>query len=38
MFLNDISPLILYDVERGMSTETMQGKWASSQVDLRYTE
>ena len=38
MFLNDISPLILYDVERGISIEPIQGKWASSQVDLRYTE
>ena len=38
MFLNDISPHILYDVERGMAMEPMQGKRASSQIDLWYTE
>ena len=38
MFLKDVWPLILYDVESGMSMEPIQGKWASSQVELRYTE
>ena len=28
----------MYDVESGMAMEPMQGKWASSQVDLGYTE
>ena len=28
----------MYDVERGMAMEPMQGKRASSQVDLGYTE
>ena len=38
MFLNDVSPLILYDVERVMAMEPMQGKGASSRFDLRYTK
>ena len=38
MFLKDISPLILYDVERRMPMKPTQGKWASSRVDLGYTE
>ena len=38
MFLNYVSPLILYDVERGMASGPMQGKWISSRVDLGYTE
>ena len=38
MFLKDVSPLILYDVERGMASGPMQGKWFSSRVDLGYTE
>ena len=28
----------MYDVERGMAMEPIQGKWASSPVDLGYTE
>ena len=28
----------MYDVERGMAMEPMQGKWASSPVDLECTE
>ena len=28
----------MYDVEHGMSLEPMQGKWASSRVDLGYTK
>ena len=38
MFLKDVSPLILYDVELGMAMETMQGIWVSSRFDLGYTE
>ena len=38
MFLNYVSPLILYDVERGMASGPMQGKWVSSRVDLGYTK
>ena len=38
MFLNYVSPLILYDVERGMTSGPMQGKCYSSRVDLGYTE
>ena len=26
----------MYDAERGMAIEPMQGKWASSRVDLGY--
>ena len=38
MFLNYVSPFILYDVERGMACGPMQGKWVSSRVDLGYTK
>ena len=38
MFLNYVNPFILYDVERGMASGPMQGKWVSSRVDLGYTE
>ena len=31
-------PLVVYDVECGMPMETMQRKWASSRIDLGYTE
>ena len=31
-------PLILYSVEHGIAMEPMKGKWASSRVDLGYTE
>ena len=31
-------PLVLYSVEQGIAREPMQGKRASSRVDLRYTE
>ena len=37
-FLKDIKPLVVYDVICGMAMEPMKGKWASSQVDLGYTE
>ena len=38
MFLNYFSPHILYDVERGIASGPMQGKWVSSRVDLGYTD
>ena len=31
-------PRILYDVDRGVVMEPMQGKFASSQFDFGYTE
>ena len=31
-------PLVLYAMEHGIAMEPMKGKWASSQVDLGYTE
>ena len=37
-FLKKVKPLVLYDVEHGIAMEPMKGKWASSQVDLGYTE
>ena len=37
-FLKEVKPLVLYDVEHGIGMETMKGKWASSQVDMGYTE
>ena len=33
-----VKPLVLYDVDRGVVIERMQGKLASSQFDLGYTE
>ena len=33
-----VKPLVLCDVDRGMVMEPMQGKLASSQFDLGYTE
>ena len=38
MFLKEISPIILYDLKCKMAMEQMKGKWASSRVDLGYTE
>ena len=37
-FLQGVKPLVLYDVDRGMVMEPMQGKLASPQFDLGYTE
>ena len=37
-FLKEVKPLILYSVEHGIAVEPMKGKWASSPVDLGYTE
>ena len=34
----EVKPLVLYDVEHGIAMEPMKGKWASSRVDLGYTE
>ena len=31
-------PLVLYALEHGIAMEPMKGKWASSRVDLGYTE
>ena len=37
-FLKEVKPLVLYSVEHGIAMEPMKGKWASSPVDLGYTE
>ena len=37
-FLKGVKSLVLYDVDRGMVMEPIQGKLASSQFDLGYTE
>ena len=37
-FLKEVKPLLLYSVEHGIAMEPMTGKWASSRVDLGYTE
>ena len=37
-FLKEVKPLVLYSVEHGMAKQQMRGKWASSRVDLGYTE
>ena len=36
--LKGVKPLVLYDVDRGVVMEPMQGKLASSQFGLWYTE
>ena len=36
--LKEVKPRDLYDVEQGKAMEPMKGKWASSRVDLGYTE
>ena len=38
MFLKGVKPLVLYDVDRGVLMEPMQGIVASSQFDFGYTE
>ena len=35
--LKDANPLVVYDVESGMATKPMQGKYASFGIDLGYT-
>ena len=37
-FLQEVKPLVLYAVEHGIAMEPIKGKWASSRVDLGYTE
>ena len=37
-FLEEVKPLVLYDVDRGVVMQPMQGKLASSQFDFWYTE
>ena len=37
-FLKGVKPLLLYDVDRSVVMEPMQGKLASSQFDFGYTE
>ena len=37
-FLKEVKPLVLYSVEHGIAMGPMKGKWASSRVDLGYTE
>ena len=37
IFVKDVKPLVVYDVERGTAMEPMQRKCASSWVDLGYT-
>ena len=37
-FLKEVKPLVLYSVEHGIAEVPMKGKWASSRVDLVYTE
>ena len=37
-FRKEVKPLVLYAVEHGIAMEPMKGKWASSRVDLGYTE
>ena len=37
-FLKDVKPLLLYDVEHGIAMEPIKTKWASSRVDLGYTD
>ena len=38
MFLKGVKPLVLYDMDRGVVMEPMQGKLASSQLDFGYNE
>ena len=36
--MKEVKPLVIFDGERGMPLEPMQGNRASSRVDLGYTE
>ena len=36
-FLKEVKRLVLYNVEHGIDMEPVKGKWASSRVDLGYT-
>ena len=37
-FLKEVKPLVVYSVEHGKAMVPMKGKWASSRLDLWYTE
>ena len=37
-FLKEVKPLLLYDVDYWIAMEPMDGKWASSRINLVYTE
>ena len=37
-FPKEVKPLVLYDVEHRIAMEPMKAKWASSRVDLGYTQ
>ena len=37
-FLKGVKPLVLYDLDHRMNMELIEGKLASSQFDLEYTE
>ena len=37
-FLKEVQPLVLYDVKHGITMKPMNRKWASSRIDLEYTE
>ena len=37
-FLTEVKPHVLYAVEHGIAVEPMKEKWASSRIDLGYTE
>ena len=37
-FLKGVKLLVLYSVKHGIAMEPMKGKWASSRVDLGYTD
>ena len=34
----EVKPLVLYDVDHRIAMEPKMGKWASSRVDLGYTD
>ena len=36
--VKDVKPLVVYDVECEMAMDSMKGKYASSCVDLEYTD
>ena len=36
--LQEVKPLIVFDGEHGVALEPMQRNWASSRVDLGYTD
>ena len=38
IFLKEVKPLVLYDVEHRIAMEPMKGQWASSRFDLGYPD